>query len=96
MKQNTSFGQALLYGMPAGPLAMLGIPLYIYLPTYYYQLGVELGVVGAMLLLARISDVFSDPLIGWLRDYSGPRGRYGLIYDSLPSPECGGESAASP
>ena len=79
MKQNTSFGQALLYGMPAGPLAMLGIPLYIYLPTYYYQLGVELGVVGAMLLLARISDVFSDPLIGWLRDYSGPRGRYGLM-----------------
>ena len=79
MKVSALLRQALIYGLPAGPLAMLGIPLYIYLPTYYYQLGLELGVVGAMLLLARITDVVSDPLIGWLRDYSGARGRYGLI-----------------
>lgn len=79
MKASAVLRQALIYGLPAGPLAMLGIPLYIYLPTYYYQLGLELGVVGAMLLLARITDVFSDPLIGWLRDYSSSKGRYGLI-----------------
>ena len=71
--------QPMVYGFPAWPLAMLGIPLYIYLPTYYYQLGVELALVGLMLLLARVTDVVSDPLIGGLRDRFGPRGRYGLI-----------------
>ena len=79
MKLPSNLLQPLIYGLPAWPLAMLGIPLYIYLPTYYYQLGLDLGVVGAVLLLARITDVISDPLIGWCCDYSGHRGRYGLI-----------------
>lgn len=79
MKNLASFTQPLIYGLPAWPLAMLGIPLYIYLPTFYYQQGVALALVGNMLLLARVADVFSDPLIGWLRDYLGKQGRYGLM-----------------
>lgn len=71
--------QPLVYGLLAWPLAMLGIPLYVYLPTYYHQLGLELSVVGSMLLLARISDIFTDPLVGWLCDYTGTRGRYLLM-----------------
>lgn len=78
--QSASFwSQPLLYGLPAWPLAMLGIPLYIYLPTYYYELGVEMALVGLMLLLARVTDVFTDPLIGWWRDQLSHAGRYGLI-----------------
>lgn len=79
MKSVTSWSQPLIYGLPAWPLAMLGIPLYVYLPSYYYGLGVELALVGLMLLLARVADVFTDPMIGWLRDRTGHGGRYGLM-----------------
>ena len=79
MKSRTAFSQPLIYGLASWPLAMLGIPLYVYLPTYYHQFGLELALVGSMLLLARVSDVISDPLVGLLCDYSGRRGRYVLI-----------------
>lgn len=79
MKNHSAFSQPLIYGFVSWPLAMLGIPLYLYLPSYYHQLGLELAVVGSMLLLARISDVISDPLVGLLCDQSTQRGRYGLI-----------------
>ena len=47
-----------LYGLPGLPLAALGLPLYIYLPTFYAeQLGLGLATVGLALLIARISDV---------------------------------------
>lgn len=71
--------QPLLYGLPAWPLAMLGIPLYIYLPNYYHQMGVELALVGLMLLLARVTDVISDPLIGLGRDRLTINARKGMI-----------------
>lgn len=59
----------LFYGLPGLPLAALGLPLYIYLPTFYAeQLGLGLALVGAILLLARATDVLSDPLIGLLAD----------------------------
>jgi GPH family glycoside/pentoside/hexuronide:cation symporter len=58
------------YGLPALPLAALGLPLYIYLPTFYAdQLGLGLALVGTILLVSRITDVISDPLIGFLSDW---------------------------
>lgn len=58
------------YGLPGLPLAALGLPLYIYLPTFYAeQLGLGLAAVGAALLIARVSDVITDPLIGLLSDW---------------------------
>ncbi len=58
------------YGLPALPLAALGLPLFIYLPTFYAdQLGLGLTLVGSILLISRITDVISDPLIGMLSDW---------------------------
>lgn len=58
------------YGLPGLPLAALGLPLYIYLPTFYAeQLGLGLAAVGLALLIARVSDVITDPLIGLLSDW---------------------------
>jgi len=58
------------YGLPGLPLAALGLPLYIYLPTFYAeQLGLGLAAVGTALLIARVSDVITDPLIGLLSDW---------------------------
>lgn len=62
--------QLLTYGLPGLPLAALGLPLYIYLPTFYAtDIGLGLSLVGFLLLLARMTDVISDPLIGWLSDH---------------------------
>jgi Na+/melibiose symporter-like transporter len=48
---------------------MLGLPLFVYLPTFYNEtLGLSLTAVGFALLLARSLDVVTDPLIGLLND----------------------------
>ncbi|MSP88811.1 MAG: MFS transporter [Alphaproteobacteria bacterium] len=58
------------YGLPGLPLAALGIPLYVYLPTYYADdLGLGLATVGLVLLAARLWDALIDPPIGWLSDH---------------------------
>ena len=57
------------YALPAMPIALLGLPLYVYLPTFYTQ-NVGLGVfaVGVILFLARAFDMLLDPLLGYLSD----------------------------
>jgi len=57
------------YALPAFSLAMLGLPLYIYLPTFYTQhVGLSTLEVGLVLFLARGLDLVFDPLIGSLSD----------------------------
>jgi Na+/melibiose symporter-like transporter len=55
----------LIHGMIGLPLAVIGYPVAIWvIPHYAGELGVSLAAVGTMLMVARISDVFTDPLIG--------------------------------
>jgi Na+/melibiose symporter-like transporter len=64
----------LVYAGPALPLAVLLLPLYVTLPTYYAKdLGVGLTAVGTVLTVTRLWDVVTDPLIGWLSDRTGGR-----------------------
>jgi len=57
------------YALPAFSLAMLGLPLYIYLPTFYTQyVGLSTLEVGLVLFFARTLDLIFDPLIGSLSD----------------------------
>ena len=67
----------LAYGLPGVPLAAVLLPLFVYLPTVYAEnLGLGLETVGALLLIARLADVVSDPLVGALSDRFGwPLGR---------------------
>lgn len=59
----------LCYALPSIPLAALVLPLYIIVPTFYAQnLGLPIAAVGTVLLLIRLFDAASDPLIGWLSD----------------------------
>jgi Na+/melibiose symporter-like transporter len=59
----------ILYALPALALAMPTIPVYVYLPTFYAEsLGVGLAATGFSLLVARILDVVSDPLVGLASD----------------------------
>lgn len=61
LKSKTVF----LYGILGIPIAFLGFPLYIYLPTFYVEhIGLSVGVVGTILLIARLIDMLADPFIG--------------------------------
>lgn len=65
----------LAYGLPALPLAALTLPVYALLPKHYANLGVAVGAIGIALLIARLWDVITDPLVGWLSDRT--TGRFG-------------------
>jgi len=60
------------YSLLAFPLAFLGIPLYLHLPTLYHEYyGLSLGTIGFILMGSRLFDAFIDPLIGVLSDQLG-------------------------
>jgi GPH family glycoside/pentoside/hexuronide:cation symporter len=65
------------YGLLGLPLAVVGLPLVIYLPQLYAQEhAMALAVVGSVLLVVRLGDVFVDPFIGLLSDrFTTPFGR---------------------
>jgi len=59
----------LAYGVLGLPLAFAGLPLYVHVPQFYAQnLGVNLAVLGSLLLVLRLCDAVTDPLIGYLSD----------------------------
>lgn len=59
----------LLYALPAFPLALLGLPLYIYLPTFYVEhVGLDVTAVGLILFVSRLLDMINDPVIGFVND----------------------------
>ncbi|GAB1384290.1 hypothetical protein MASR1M50_26110 [Burkholderiales bacterium] len=59
----------LAYGLLGLPLAFAALPLYVVLPHYYASdLGLPLATVGALLMLVRLMDAGSEPLLGRLSD----------------------------
>ncbi|MEL7044482.1 MAG: MFS transporter, partial [Pseudomonadota bacterium] len=61
------------YGSLAFPLAAAFIALQVIVPTFYAQaLGLNLAAVGAILLAARLWDLFTDPIVGYLSDRTPP------------------------
>ena len=75
------------FALMSVPLAMGGLPLSIYLIPYYTsELGIGLASIGLIMLLTRVTDVVTDPLIGTLSDATPDRfGRRGIwIIIGLP------------
>lgn len=63
------WGRLVAYALPALVIALPTIPVYIHLPALYgVHLGLGLAATGFVLLLARLFDTFTDPLIGALSD----------------------------
>ena len=53
---------------------MAAVPVAAFLPNYYgADLGVSLSAVATVLLLSRVFDGVTDPLIGWLSDRTNTR-----------------------
>lgn len=69
MTMRLSASTLLRYGALAVPLAFVGLPIYVTIPKFYGQTqGMNLALLGVILLSVRLLDCFLDPLIGWLRD----------------------------
>src|SRR5271169_2136155 len=67
----------LAYAVFGMPLAMAALPLYVHLPKFYGDhLGVDLALLGGVLLALRLADAVIDPLLGALSDRGGPRKRW--------------------
>jgi GPH family glycoside/pentoside/hexuronide:cation symporter len=92
------------YALPAFVIALPTIPVYIHLPSLYgVDLGVGLAATGLALLVARLFDVISDPIVGALCDRFGFLGLYrkpwialgavvaglGLVQILNPGPDAG-------
>ena len=57
------------YGGLAIPLAALGLPLVVYLPPFYAgPVGLGVGTVGIIFMIARFWDIFTDPIMGMIVD----------------------------
>ena len=69
------------YGLLALPLAALTGPVFAALPTYFVSdLGMDQAAVGLALLLARLWDGVSDPLIGMASDRYGSSRRRRVLW----------------
>lgn len=53
------------FGLMGFPLALVGLPLYVYLPSHYATTtSLSLAAVGTILLASRLLDAVSDPWLG--------------------------------
>jgi len=72
-------GRLIAYGLFGLPLAMAALPLYVHLPKFYGdELGMSLGLMGGILLGARLLDAIQDPLLGHWSDRAAGRKRFVL------------------
>ncbi len=57
------------YAAPAYALAVVGIPIYVYIPKFYTDIvGINVMIMGYVLLSVRIFDAITDPAIGFISD----------------------------
>ncbi len=62
------------YAAPAYALAVVGIPVYVYIPKFYTDVvGINIAVLGYILFSVRIFDAVTDPVIGFLSDRTQTR-----------------------
>lgn len=62
------------YAAPAFALAVVGVPIFVYLPKFYTDIvGLDVTVLGYLILASRVLDALSDPLVGLLSDRSETR-----------------------
>jgi Na+/melibiose symporter-like transporter len=75
----------LRYAALALPLAFVGLPIYVHVPKFYAaEGGIDLALLGAILLGVRLFDCLLDPFIGWCADrYPQHRRRVMVVASAL-------------
>lgn len=75
------------YAVAALPLAAAALPVYVHAPKFYSGLGLDLALIGVLLLAVRGLDAISDPLLGLLADRVPQRwgGRKTMLVAAVPA-----------
>ena len=69
--------QSLKYGLTGLLVSSTSLPLYIVVPTIYTTTyGLSLAKVGIALMLVRLMDAITDPLVGRLIDKTGSSNKF--------------------
>jgi len=64
----------LSYGLSDFPVMLASMPMMLYLNVFYAgEIGLDLVDLGNMLLIARVFDLITDPLVGYLSDRTRTR-----------------------
>ncbi|MGD9287163.1 MAG: glycoside-pentoside-hexuronide (GPH):cation symporter [Desulfobacterales bacterium] len=72
--QHLSFSTKISYALPSFFMAVIGIPVYVYIPKFYTDvIGVNIAFLGYILFSVRIFDAVTDPMIGYLSDRTRTR-----------------------
>jgi len=72
LKKTTIF----YYSLTDMPIAMSLFPVAVFVPRFYANdMGVSLALVGTIMIVVRIFDVITDPLMGYISDHT--RSRFG-------------------
>lgn len=73
--------QLILYSLLAIPLAFVELPLFVNLPKFYADEGLNLAIIGYVLLGVRSLDALKDPILGYAADYfyKTPQSRFRMI-----------------
>ena len=68
-KEHVSLYKKIAYATPAFALAVVGIPVYVYIPKFYTDVvGINITILGYLLFSVRLFDAFTDPAIGYISD----------------------------
>ncbi|MDY7546426.1 MFS transporter [Glaciimonas sp. CA11.2] len=71
------FPALLKYGLFGLPLALVALPVYVYVPQFYSdRFGISLSLIGLILLITRLFDAFIDPAIGRWLDHAHTEDRF--------------------
>ena len=64
------------YSLADMPVMMSIFPVIVFIPRYYSnEVGISVATIGTVMLIARVFDVITDPLMGYISDHT--RSRWG-------------------
>jgi len=87
MQSNPSYTIMAAYGSLAFPLAAAFIALQVFVPTFYAEsTGLSLTTIGLVLLVARLCDTVTDPIVGYLSDITPTSWRRRKLFVVIATP----------
>ncbi len=68
------WAKKIAYSAPAYALAVIGIPVYVYIPKFYTDVvGINVVMLGYILFSVRMFDAVTDPILGYVSDRTATR-----------------------
>ena len=66
---NKNFLRNIIYSLPAFSFAIPTFPVMIMLPAFFAEVhNYDIGLIGTYIFLAKLIDIISDPVVGWIND----------------------------